>query len=232
MSDLSNPISPERFTLALRDLPLSTLALKVAELRNSIAHLDYSNEQLKPFAYPSSASSEQPTSEETTTAGDPDCIDAIRENLVVIDRMNERIELVKAEVENRGHNWAEFSGLPNPSDPESTASALAKLIDETLENGVTPSEAGTNGDVELGTHNMGTSGGREANGVHGERRHPAWTDGTFQTGWISAGRVGMDSQGSGLERQGGRLGDEELRRQMEERMRALEGEDDEGGMHL
>jgi hypothetical protein len=231
MSELSNPISLERFALALRSLPISTLALKVAELRNSIAHLDYSNEQLKPFAYPSPPSSEQQTSERAA-AGDPDCIDAIRENLVVIDRMNERIKLVKTEVENRGYNWAEFSGLPNSSDPELTASAFSKLINEALVNGVTPSEAGANGDIEPGTHNVGASDDREANGVDGERSHPAWTDGTFQTGRIGARRVAMDSEGSGPERHGGRLGDEELRRQMEERMRALEGEDGEDGMHL
>jgi hypothetical protein len=50
MSSEVTPISPARFAEALKDLPLSTLHLKAAELRNSIAHLDYSNEQLKPFA--------------------------------------------------------------------------------------------------------------------------------------------------------------------------------------
>lgn len=50
MSADALPISPAAFAEALKDLPMSTLHLKAAELRNSIAHLDYSNEQLKPFA--------------------------------------------------------------------------------------------------------------------------------------------------------------------------------------
>jgi len=50
MSADALPISPAAFAEALKDLPMSTLHLKAAELRNSIAHLDYSNEELKPFA--------------------------------------------------------------------------------------------------------------------------------------------------------------------------------------
>ena len=50
MSSETQPISPARFAAALKDLPASSLALKVLELRNSIAHLDYSNAELKPFA--------------------------------------------------------------------------------------------------------------------------------------------------------------------------------------
>ncbi|KAJ4295876.1 hypothetical protein N0V88_004578 [Collariella sp. IMI 366227] len=48
MSSDALPISPSRFAAALPDLPLSALHLKVLELRNSITHLDYSNEQLRP----------------------------------------------------------------------------------------------------------------------------------------------------------------------------------------
>lgn len=82
MSSEAHPISPARFAEALKDLPLSTLHLKAAELRNSIAHLDYSNEQLQPFA----------DGTETSVNGvpDQDCVDAIRENEVVIARMQER----------------------------------------------------------------------------------------------------------------------------------------------
>ncbi|KLU84036.1 hypothetical protein MAPG_03083 [Magnaporthiopsis poae ATCC 64411] len=50
MSSDALPISPARFAEAIKDLPLSALHLEVLELRNSIAHLDYSNEQLRPFA--------------------------------------------------------------------------------------------------------------------------------------------------------------------------------------
>lgn len=97
----TDPIPPSKFASALLDLPLSTLHLKVLELRNSIAHLDYSNEQLQPFATPS------PTSPDT--APDPVCVEAIAENCVVIARMQERIGLVRAEVERRGVEWVHFS---------------------------------------------------------------------------------------------------------------------------
>lgn len=217
MSDL--PIPPQRFALALRDLPLSSLALKVAELRNSIAHLDYSNDQLQPFAYPSSSTS-QATLERAE--GDPDCINAIRENIIIIDRMTERILLVKVEVESRGYNWAEFSGPPASSDPESTASALSSLIHDTMENGVSPSESDANRNVDVALEGDDI----ETDNV-GEQRHPAWSDGTFQTGRISAGQVI-----SVFGRQGGRLGDEELRQRIEERIGVLEDEDDGDGMHL
>jgi hypothetical protein len=45
----------------------------------------------------------------TQTPADPnqDCKDAMYENLVVISRMNERIELLRAEVEKRGMRWSE-----------------------------------------------------------------------------------------------------------------------------
>src|SRR5205814_2113918 len=98
MSSMTTPITPQRFAAALTDLPLSSLYLKAAELRNSIAHLDYSNEQLRPFADGS----------EPSLGGtpDPECADAIRENEAVIARMEERIRLVRREVEEvRGLPW-------------------------------------------------------------------------------------------------------------------------------
>jgi hypothetical protein len=100
MSNEAIPISPARFAAALKDLPLSTLHLKAMEIRNSIAHLDYSNEQLKPFA--------DGTDPSANGRPDQDCIDAIKENEIVIARMQERIGLLKAEVEGRGSSWLEF----------------------------------------------------------------------------------------------------------------------------
>ncbi|EON67444.1 hypothetical protein W97_06698 [Coniosporium apollinis CBS 100218] len=91
MSATSNPIPPERFALALTELPLGSLHAKAAELRNSIAHLRHSNEQLTPYA----------------RDGDRECADAIRENEEVISRMEERVALLKAEVEGRGMPWVE-----------------------------------------------------------------------------------------------------------------------------
>lgn len=56
-----------------------------------MAHLRHSNEQLQEFA----------------DQGDQDCIDAIAENRTVMSRMEERISLLRAEVEGRGLRWYE-----------------------------------------------------------------------------------------------------------------------------
>ncbi|KAI6806787.1 hypothetical protein KC332_g13681 [Hortaea werneckii] len=87
----TNPIDPARFALALESLPIDSLHAKAAEIQNSIAHLRSSNAQMLPFA------EEQ---------DDQDCKEAMFENLTVIGRMNERIRLLKAEVERRGLPWA------------------------------------------------------------------------------------------------------------------------------
>ncbi|KAI4840811.1 hypothetical protein E4T44_07897 [Aureobasidium sp. EXF-8845] len=88
MSHEALPIDRVQFAEALESLPLDALHAKVAELRNNMDHLRYSNEQMVPFA----------------DQGDQD---AMYENLVVISRMNERIELLRAEVEKRGMRWSE-----------------------------------------------------------------------------------------------------------------------------
>ena len=209
----SRPISAPQFALAIADLPLSTLSLKALEIRNSIAHLDYSNEQLLPFTQ--------------TTPPDTDCVDAIKENEIVIARMLERIELLKKEVEGRGVRWEELSG-------ESAKE-------------------------EEGVEGLGRGGGEERQGQGERERTNPWTDGTFTTGRIINGEVRMDddsldratsgegsrevngvgangtngvaSTNTSATTNGGRLDDEALRRAMEERMRSLGQEDDEG-MHL
>ncbi|KAK3725071.1 hypothetical protein LTR37_000581 [Vermiconidia calcicola] len=91
MSTDARPIDPARFSLALEGLPIENLHSKAAEIRNSIAHLKHSNEQMLPFA----------------DEGDDDCREAMFENLTVINRMNERIGLLRAEVEKRGMRWSE-----------------------------------------------------------------------------------------------------------------------------
>ncbi|KAK4547432.1 hypothetical protein LTR36_001088 [Oleoguttula mirabilis] len=90
-SEIINPIDPARFALALEALPLDALHSKTAEIRNSIEHLRHSNAQMLPFA----------------DAGDPDCKDAMFENLSVIGRMNARVAMIRAEVEKRGQRWSE-----------------------------------------------------------------------------------------------------------------------------
>jgi hypothetical protein len=210
MSSDALPISPSRFAEALKSLPLSTLHLKVLELRNSIAHLDYSNEQLRPFALGTSQPISSPSDPSQPQQPDQDCIDAIRENEQVISRMEERIRLVRAEVEDRGQKWEEFAS-------KEELEKVGGEPGETTTNGVN-GEPSVNGD------------GNGANGT-GEG-HPAWTDGTFQTGVIRGGRVEMDAMAGS--RTGGTLSDEELRRRMEEQLRGLgDGQDDEEeGMHL
>ncbi|KAL8811260.1 MAG: hypothetical protein Q9223_001849 [Gallowayella weberi] len=91
MSANAVPISHDRFAEAIADLPIGNLHAKAAELRNSIAHLVQSNEQLQPFA----------------EDGDQDCADAIEENKEVVHRMEARIALLKREVEKRGLPWGE-----------------------------------------------------------------------------------------------------------------------------
>ncbi|GAM87704.1 hypothetical protein ANO11243_057310 [Dothideomycetidae sp. 11243] len=85
------PIDPTAFARALESLPTETLHLKAAEIQNSIAHLKTSNAEMLPFA----------------DEGDADCREAMFENLVVIGRMNERIQILRDEVERRGLRWAD-----------------------------------------------------------------------------------------------------------------------------
>ena len=89
MSASATPITPARFAAALPELPLSNLHAKGAELRNSIAHLRISNHELKAFV----------------DEGDADCKQAIEENESVILSMEERIDLLRKEVEARGFLW-------------------------------------------------------------------------------------------------------------------------------
>ncbi|KAH8676160.1 hypothetical protein BX600DRAFT_432691 [Xylariales sp. PMI_506] len=166
MSSEATPIAPARFAEALKELPASSLALKVLELRNSIAHLDYSNSELKPYAEGRATALDAGAATLGAGAPDQDCIDAIKENEAVIERMQERIQLIKAEVEERGLSWAEFQGKPDEEV-------------EKEENQEQPAES--------------TSGPNLSNGVNGHapptqngqsQQHPAWTDGTFTTGTI------------------------------------------------
>lgn len=235
MSSEALPISPTRFAAALTDLPLSALHLKVLELRNSITHLDYSNEQLRPFAegtatttattttttppstQPSTTQTPtgqpQPTTTTTTTAApearsepDPDCVDAIRENEAVIARMQARIALVRAEVERRGLGWAEFQSV---EEREAERQLQERKVEGLgLVNG---DGGGVNGGVDVGVNGGGGGGaGGVVNGTgtaaaDGERGNP-WRDGTFQTGVIRGGVVQMDEGGSAAGRAQGQGG--------------------------
>jgi hypothetical protein len=103
MSATATPIPPSQFALAIKDLPLPNLHFKAAEIKNQIAHLILSNDQLN--EYPD----------------DEDCKEAIAENEVVIARMRERLDLLKAEVEGRGNLWIEDEEIAGEMDEEKPA---------------------------------------------------------------------------------------------------------------
>ena len=89
MPSTTTPISNPRFAAALTDLPISSLHAKIAELQNSISHLERSNKDLEDFA----------------RGGDKDCYEALLENRGVISKFEERVVLVRREI-------VEVRGLP------------------------------------------------------------------------------------------------------------------------
>ncbi|KAI0429402.1 hypothetical protein F5Y09DRAFT_310441 [Xylaria sp. FL1042] len=207
MSSETLPISPARFAEAVKDLPASSLALKVLELRNSIAHLDYSNAELRPFADGTTPTIDQ-RGNNTGEAGQPDqdCKDAIAENEAVIARMQERIALIRAEVEGRGLNWQEFQGTTTTTNNENGAASA----EQNAENG---NGNGTNAQSETSAAATTSSGAVNGDGQSSESRHEAWRNGTFQTGTIRS--------------------DDELLRELLNRMPPEnEDPDADGGMHL
>ena len=119
MSADSQPINAAAFAEALIALPLSSLYAKLFELRNSIAHLQRSNDELKRFIGAS-------------PDGDKDYEEAIEENEVVVKRIEERIELVKVEMEKRGQKWTEINGTLEEKDGDGNVEMLAgvSVVDE------------------------------------------------------------------------------------------------------
>ncbi|KAG5914077.1 hypothetical protein E4U61_006136 [Claviceps capensis] len=213
MSADTRPISPSRFAAALEDLSVSMLHLKVLEIRNSIAHLQYSNDQLQPFAQGTAIALGQAKAK-ANLEPDQDCVDAIRENEMVIERMAERIAMVRAEIEARGMSWSEFRST---EEVETEAKSKKAMIQSENQN----QQHGSDGQRSEET----------------QRVHCAWSDGTFQTGTIRNGELLMNSISRVSQTQrstgtsGGGLNDEELRRATEERMRDL-STGEEGGLHL
>jgi hypothetical protein len=117
MSSDTRPITLADFAAALEDLPVETLYTKVFEVQNSIAHLERSNKELEEYS--------------NSVGGDVDCDTAVRENGEVIARMNERIDLVKKEVERRGQKWHE--GDVNGETKDEQPAAGGRLTDEELQ---------------------------------------------------------------------------------------------------
>ncbi|KAF4124027.1 hypothetical protein GMORB2_5743 [Geosmithia morbida] len=212
----TGPISPARFSAALKDLSVEMLHLKVLEIRNSIAHLQYSNDQLRPFADGTQPASSADGTLSGQGAGEPDqdCIDAIRENDVVIERMTERIALVRIEVEERGVSWDEFQSR---DELDARAAATSTTAEATATNGQqqTTSSPWTDGTFQTGTIRNGE--------VHLDEQG------------AGAGAGAGASASTSASRTGGSLDDQQLRQALEERMRNLNHDDDDdeqGGMHL
>jgi hypothetical protein len=110
MSSQASPISPTQFASALVDLPIENLFTKVSEIRNSIAHLERSNEELRQYS--------------DSVNGDADCLAAMKENDEVIGRMSDRINLVKKEVERRGQKWHQGEVNGDSDGPVPTGGTL------------------------------------------------------------------------------------------------------------
>ncbi|OAA32879.1 hypothetical protein AAL_00344 [Moelleriella libera RCEF 2490] len=224
MSASTRPVLPEAFAAAIKELSVPMLHLKVLEIRRSIAHLQYSNVQLKPFAEGTQTALGATTITEAAatgdaTTGDPepdqDCIEAIRENEAVLVRLGERLALIRAEVEERGMSWADFESENANGQDLGAEEPEAEVSGST--NGERPGDSQTQRDM-----------------------HPAWTDGTFQIGSIRNGIVRMEPPAS-IARDvarisGGRLNDDELRRALEDTISNEggdgNGEGGGGGMYL
>lgn len=190
MSADAAPITARDFAAAIEELPLSTLHLKAAELRNSLTHLEYSNAQLEPFARPPGDSTDTP---------DQVCLEAIEENIVVMARYKERLELLKQEAQKRGVDWEELekmfadTGLTAGTAEEADLSPREREALGLSTAGET-SSAGLSGGAREGGGNEETAG-EERMMLDGQRvgTHSAWTDGTFQMGRIGAdGEIVMD----------------------------------------
>ncbi|KAJ1334108.1 hypothetical protein MN608_04111 [Microdochium nivale] len=250
------PITPARFAAALKDLSAENLALKVFELRNSIAHLDYSNAELRPYAEglvtvigggggdgdsaaaTTADSATQPPQQQQQ--GDQDCIDAIAENEVVIARMLERIDLIRVEVLGRGLSWNELSGvLPERDDPTVGVVPQTMPVSSTLAsasagsvNGVAPAlPPTTNGTSSSTTTTTSATvqGAGDARSGAGEQPQQQQQQQQHHEAW----RDGTFTAGT-IRAGGPGLSDEELLRRLQAQIPGLgdDGDEEDGGMHL
>jgi hypothetical protein len=110
MSSEAQPIPVEVFAEAIKSLPLSSLYAKVSELRNSIAHLSRSNEELRTYIRESEDGPDSPDNKELENY--------VLENEAVMQAMAQRIGLLKAEVEDRGQQWMEEVLADDEADAE------------------------------------------------------------------------------------------------------------------
>lgn len=130
MSQTTRPISPSTFRDAIADLAIGNLHAKAAEIQNSINHLQVSNDAMLEFP------------------DDSDMKEAIEENGEVIQRMKDRILMLRQEVERRGMRWVDDEGyregMPEPGE-------------DVVMNGTGGEHGGVNGSTA-----PGVAGGAEA----------------------------------------------------------------------
>jgi hypothetical protein len=127
MSAESQPITAAAFASAIKSLPLSSVYAKAIELRNSIAHLVRSNEELKEYICTSSSSMSTTEASANAEAENRELESYVLENEGVIEAMKSRMELCRAEVEERGQLW--LDELDGPSDGD-VRPKLAALEDD------------------------------------------------------------------------------------------------------
>lgn len=139
MATESLPLSPAAFAEAIQELPLSSVYSKVAELRNSIAHLHRSNAELRLFL----TESQDPEEEKKELEG------YIVENERVVTSMNERIVLLRTELERRGQPSLE-DVLEGAQDQDRDMNGESQRTDA-------PAADGTNG-ANGGAGGQGNSG--------------------------------------------------------------------------
>jgi len=145
MSVETHAINPEAFAEAIADLPLSAVYSKVSELRNSIAHLHRSNEELRLFL----------TESKDSEAEKKELEGYVLENEGVVTSMNERISLLKVEVERRGQTWIEEKA------EEKDLSGEAQVSEATA----VPVSNGSAG-AGLGDQGSNANAGQEEDGVY------------------------------------------------------------------
>lgn len=148
MSAESTPITPARFAAALTDLPISSLYAKHAELTNNIVHLESSNRQLEDFAREND---------------DRDCYEALLENRQVIKNFNERMDLIKREVE-------EVRGLPwRPRDEgevRKEEGAIGLNSTTVMQNGTSTAAPGGPQAAQEQRNGVGEQNGEDEEGVY------------------------------------------------------------------
>ncbi|KAJ9252735.1 hypothetical protein DTO271D3_2540 [Paecilomyces variotii] len=165
MSSEPQPITPAAFAEALKALPLSAVYAKVSEIRNSIAHLHRSNAELKLFI-----------EESTETESDKRELESyISENEGVIETMNERVELCKAEVEERGQQWIELD-----ADTEEQGTVAAEGEEASTADSAAAHASGVNGingtggsGIEGGEARVGGASAATTNGTSSQQSMPA-----------------------------------------------------------